>query len=160
MSTVHNYTVTTIDGKSASLADYKGKTLLLVNVASKCGYTPQYAELQKLYESYKSKGFEILGFPANNFGAQEPGSNEEILNFCAVTYNVNFPMFSKISVKGQDKHPLYKFITEESDFKGEVEWNFQKYLVDKDGKVVAKFAASVTPYSKEMLTAIEKTIRS
>lgn len=159
MSNIHNFSVNTIDGKSISLSEFRGKTLLIVNVASKCGYTPQYAELQKLYESYKNKGFEVLGFPANNFGAQEPGTNEEIKQFCAVNYDINFPLFAKISVKGHDKHPLYKFITEASDFKGEVEWNFQKYLVDKEGKVVAKFAASVTPYSKEILTAIEKTIR-
>jgi len=160
MTTIHDFTMTTIDGKEISLSEYKGKVLLIVNVASKCGYTPQYTDLQKLYDDYKGKPFEILGFPANNFGAQEPGSNAEIQSFCSLTYNVTFPMFSKISVKGNDKHPLYKFITEESDFKGDVDWNFQKYLIDKDGKVIAKFSPQTTPTSKDITSKIDRAIKN
>ncbi len=160
MSTIHDFTMKTIDGKEVSLSEYKGKVLLIVNVASKCGYTPQYTDLQKLYEDYKGKPFEILGFPANNFGAQEPGSDTEIQSFCSLTYNVTFPMFSKISVKGSDKHPLYKFITEDSDFKGDVDWNFQKYLIDKDGKVIAKFSPQTVPTSKDITSKIDRAIKN
>jgi glutathione peroxidase len=130
---------------------------LLVNVASECGNTPQYKGLQELYARYKSKGFEILGFPANNFGAQEPGTDQEIARFCSSTYGVTFPMFSKISVKGKDIHPLYAEITSLPDpLGGDVRWNFQKYLVDRSGKVVAKFSASTPPEDKVLVAKIEE----
>jgi len=122
-----------IAGKEVDLAEYKGKVVLMVNVASRCGYTPQYEGLEKLYEKYKDQGFVIIGFPANNFGGQEPGSNEQIKTFCTSKYNVTFPMMSKISVKGDDQHPLYKMLTSE---KGEVKWNFNKFLIGKDGKII------------------------
>src|SRR5215208_8406995 len=131
-----DFKVKTIDGKEQKLSEYKGKVVLFVNVASKCGLTPQYKGLEALYEKYKDQGFVILGFPANNFGSQEPGTNEEIKQFCTSKYDVTFPMMSKISVKGDDKHELYKFLTEGAagkDFAGDVEWNFAKFLVDRNG---------------------------
>jgi glutathione peroxidase len=130
--------------------------VLIVNVASRCGFTPQYAGLEALYEKYKDRGFVILGFPANNFGGQEPGTNEEIKTFCSSKYNVTFPMYSKISVKGDDKAPLYQFLTATG---GEIQWNFTKFLVDKNGKVVARFEPKVTPESPEVAEAIEKALR-
>src|SRR6201988_3334040 len=130
---VYSFTLPAIDGTPMPLEIFKGKVLLLVNVASKCGLTPQYTALEAIYEKYKDRGFVILGFPANNFGAQEPGTNEEIKTFCTRNYNVTFPMYSKISVKGADKAPLYKFLTDSTG--GEVKWNFTKFLVDGDGKV-------------------------
>jgi glutathione peroxidase len=161
-ASVYDYSVKTIDGTPAALSSYKGKTVLIVNVASKCGYTPQYAGLQKLYAKYKDRGFVILGFPANNFGAQEPGTNAEIKTFCSRTYNVTFPMFSKISVKGDDKAPLYQYLTETSPnaaTHGDIQWNFTKFLIGKDGKVVARFEPDVTPESAEMEKAIEGALR-
>jgi len=161
-ASIYDYSVRTIDGSPESLSGYKGKTVLIVNVASKCGYTPQYAGLQKLYAKYKDRGFVILGFPANNFGAQEPGTNAEIKTFCSRTYNVTFPMFSKISVKGEDKAPLYHFLTETSPnaaTHGDIQWNFTKFLIGKDGKVVARFEPDVTPESAEMEKAIEAALR-
>jgi glutathione peroxidase len=143
--TVFDFTLNSIDGQPAPLSTYKGKLVLLVNVASRCGYTPQYAGLETLYEKYKDKGFVVLGFPANNFGAQEPGSNQEIKTFCTRNYSVTFPMYSKISVKGSDKAPLYKFLTDSSG--GEVKWNFTKFLVDPKGNVVARFAPTGKPES-------------
>jgi glutathione peroxidase len=131
---VHEFTVKTLSGQERSLADYAGKVLVLVNVASKCGLTPQYADLQEFYETHKSKGIEVLGFPANNFGAQEPGSDSEIQAFCEANYGVSFPMFSKISVKGEDQHPLYAYLTQTTG--QDVIWNFQKFLVNKQGEVV------------------------
>ncbi len=148
----------TITGDSASLADYKGKVVLIVNVASKCGYTPQYAGLEKLYEKYKDKGFVILGFPENNFKNQEPGSNEEILKFCQSKFGVTFPMMSKISVKGEDKHPLYVELTEKSRYPGEITWNFNKFLLDRKGKVVARFDSAVEPMSDELVGQIKKLL--
>jgi len=153
---VHEFTLNSIDGKPAPLSAYQGKVVLIVNVASRCGFTPQYAGLEALYEKYKDRGFTILGFPANNFGAQEPGTNEEIKTFCSSKYNVTFPMYSKISVKGDDKAPLYQFLTATG---GEIQWNFTKFLVDKDGKVVARFEPKVTPESAEVAEAIEKALR-
>src|SRR6187455_3787524 len=135
---VYEIPVCTIDGKETTLGEYKGKALLIVNVASKCGLTPQYEGLEKLYEDYRDKGLEVLGFPANNFLGQEPGTNEEIKTFCKTKYNVTFPMFSKISVKGADIHPLYQFLTsKETDpqFGGDITWNFNKFLVDRSGKL-------------------------
>jgi glutathione peroxidase len=157
---IYDYSVKTIDGTPESLSAYKGKTVLIVNVASKCGFTPQYAGLQKLYAKYKDKDFVILGFPANNFMAQEPGTNAEIKTFCTRTYNVSFPMFSKISVKGEDKAPLYQYLTEQSSntpTHGDIKWNFTKFLIDKDGKVVSRFEPAVTP--EEMDKAIEAAVQ-
>jgi glutathione peroxidase len=148
-----------IDGKDVNLADYKGKVVMLINVASRCGFTKQYAGLEKLYEKYKDQGFVIIGFPANNFGGQEPGSNEEIKQFCSDKYSVTFPMMSKISVKGDDKAPLYKYLTEETgDFKGEIGWNFTKFLVDRNGQVFARFASKTTPEDPQVTGSIEKAL--
>jgi glutathione peroxidase len=147
----------TIDGQPAPLSAYKGKAVLVVNVASKCGYTPQYTGLQSLYAKYKDKGLVIVGVPANNFGAQEPGTNEEIKTFCSRTYNVTFPIMSKVSVKGSDITPLYQFLTTNNG--GDVKWNFTKFLVGKDGKPVQRFEPGVTPDSPEMAQAIEKALR-
>jgi glutathione peroxidase len=160
-SGVYGFTLNSIDGKPAPLADYKGKVVLLVNVASQCGYTPQYSGLEATYEKYKDQGFVILGFPANNFGAQEPGTNEEIKTFCTRKYSVTFPMYSKISVKGDDQAPLYAYLTKETGpgIAGEIKWNFTKFLVDRDGKVVQRFEPAVTPDSKEVTTAIEKHLK-
>ncbi len=159
---IYDYTVKTIDGTPESLSAYKGKTVLIVNVASRCGYTPQYAGLQKLYSQYKDRGFVILGFPANNFMSQEPGTNAEIKTFCTRTYNVSFPMFSKISVKGEDKAPLYQYLTEQSSNSsthGDIKWNFTKFLVDKSGKIAARFEPDVTPESPEMEKAIQAALK-
>jgi glutathione peroxidase len=131
---------------------------LLVNTASFCGNTPQYADLQKIYEKYRDQGLEILAFPANNFGQQEPGTNEEIKNFCYTKYSLTFPLFGKISVKGPDKHPLYRYLTEQSPFPGEVEWNFQKYLVDRSGHVVARYHHRTKPLSDEIVRGIETAL--
>jgi len=160
-SGVYSFTLNSIDGKPAPLADYKGKVVLLVNVASQCGYTPQYSALEAIYEKYKDQGFVILGFPANNFGAQEPGTNEEIKTFCTRKYSVTFPMYSKISVKGADQAPLYGYLTKETGagIAGDIKWNFTKFLVDRDGKVVQRFEPAVTPDSKEMTTAVEKQLK-
>ena len=156
-SNVHEFTLNSIDGKPAPLSAYQGKVVLIVNVASRCGFTPQYAGLEALYEKYKDRGFVILGFPANNFGGQEPGTNEEIKTFCSSKYNVTFPMYSKISVKGDDKAPLYQFLTDTTG--GEIQWNFTKFLVDKNGKVAARFEPKVTPESPDVAGAIEKALR-
>jgi glutathione peroxidase len=160
-SNVYEFTLNSIDGAPTPLSSYKGKVVLLVNVASKCGYTPQYAGLEKLYETYKDKGFVILGVPANNFGAQEPGTNEEIKTFCSRTYNVTFPMMSKVSVKGSDKAPLYQYLTDASSNPktgGEIKWNFTKFLIDKNGKIAARFESAVTPDSADMAKAIEQAL--
>jgi glutathione peroxidase len=160
-SSVHDFTMTSIDGEKTPLSTYKGNVVLMVNVASKCGYTPQYTGLQALYEKYKDKGFVILGFPANNFGAQEPGTDAEIKTFCATKYSVTFPMSSKVSVKGDDTTPLYQYLTKDANpaVAGEVKWNFTKFLVDKNGKVVGRFEPAVTPESPEMSAAIEKLLK-
>jgi glutathione peroxidase len=160
-SGVYSFTLNSIDGKPAPLADYKGKVVLLVNVASQCGYTPQYSALESIYEKYKDQGFVILGFPANNFGAQEPGTNEEIKTFCTRKYSVTFPMYSKISVKGDDTAPLYSYLTKDTGagIAGEIKWNFTKFLVGRDGKVVERFEPAVTPDSKEVTAAIEKQLK-
>ena len=155
-STVYDFTLNDIDGKPVSLSQYKGKVIMLVNTASLCGNTPQYSDLEKMYETYKDKGFEILAFPANNFGQQEPGSNEEIKGFCLTKYSVGVPLFSKISVKGGDKHPLYQYLTEQSPFPGEVEWNFQKYLVDRSGNVVARYHHRTKPVADEVVKDVER----
>lgn len=148
MTTVHDFSARTISGSEESLAAYKGKALLIVNVASKCGFTPQYEGLQKLYEANKAKGLEVLGFPCNQFGAQEPGDEKEIQTFCSVNYGVTFPMFAKVEVNGDNAHPLWKFLKKEK--KGlagseAIKWNFTKFLVDRQGEVVARFGPQDTP---------------
>ena len=160
-SGIYSFTLNSIDGQPAPLADYKGKVVLLVNVASKCGFTPQYSALEATYEKYKSQGFVILGFPANNFGAQEPGTNEEIKTFCSRKYNVTFPMYAKISVKGEDQAPLYSYLTKDTGpgLVGDIKWNFTKFLVDRNGNVVQRFESAVTPDSPEMVAAIEKQLK-
>ena len=147
-----------IDGKPAPLANYKGKVVLLVNVASRCGFTPQYTALESTYEKYKDKGFVILGFPANNFGSQEPGTNAEIKTFCQSKYSVTFPMYGKVSVKGDDQTPLYAYLTKDANpaLAGEIKWNFTKFLVDRNGKVVARFEPDVTPDSPQITAEIDK----
>ena len=155
---IYDFTMKTIDGKAKSLADYKGEVLLVVNVASQCGYTPQYKDLEEVFEKYKGKGFRILAFPANNFGEQEPGSDQEIKTFCQTNYSVTFDLFSKISVKGDDQHPLYSYITKESPFPGDVKWNFQKYLVDKNGNIVAMFPSRVKPTDKAFIEKVESLL--
>jgi glutathione peroxidase len=156
---IYSFTMKTIDGKEKSLSDYKGKVLLVVNVASLCGFTPQYKDLEATYLKYKDKGFRILAFPANNFGHQEPGTDKEIKQFCQSKYSVTFDMFSKISVKGDDQHPLYQYLTKDSPFPGEVKWNFQKYLVDRDGNIVAMFPSRVKPTDKEVVEKIEALLK-
>jgi glutathione peroxidase len=158
---IYDFTLNSIDGKPAPLAAYKGKVVMLVNVASRCGYTPQYAGLEALYRKYKDRGLVVLGFPANNFGGQEPGTNEEIKTFCKSKYDVTFPIYSKVSVKGEDKTPLYTFLTDKSvnpTTGGEVKWNFTKFLAGKDGKVIGRFDSGVDPNSPELITAIEKAL--
>ena len=162
-SSVHEFTMDAINGTPTPLASFKGKILLVVNVASQCGYTYQYEGLQALYLKYKDQGLVVAGFPANNFGAQEPGSNAEIGAFCKSKFGVTFPMFSKISVKGGDKAPLYQFLTDKSanpKTGGEIPWNFTKYLVDRNGKVLARFDAPVEPESPELTSAIEAALKN
>ena len=161
-SNVHEFTLDSIDGHPAPLAAYKGKVLLLVNVASRCGYTPQYTALESLYEKYKDQGLVVIGFPANNFMSQEPGTNAEIKEFCSRKYSVSFPLYSKISVKGDDKAPLYQFLTDAGanpSTGGEIKWNFTKFLVDRDGKVAARFEPKVTPNAAELTSAVEKALK-
>lgn len=159
--TVYDFTMKDIDGRDVPLSNYKGKVLLMVNVASYCGNTPQYKDLEALYKKYKSRGLVVLGFPANNFGAQEPGSNAEIKDFCSKEYAVTFPMFAKISVKGSDIHPLYQYLTskvENGAVEAPVRWNFQKFLVGKDGKVITSFAHKTSVNDKEVIAAIEAAL--
>ncbi len=153
--TVHDLSVPTIDGSLASLSAYKGKVLLIVNVASECGFTPQYEGLQKLWEEYKGKGLVVLGFPSNDFGGQEPGSEAEIKKFCSLKYHVTFPMFAKVKTHGDGQAPLYKVLAQ----KGEPKWNFHKYLVGKDGTVKAAFPSKVTPESAELRQAIDAALK-
>jgi len=156
---VLGFTMPTIDGKSEPLEKYAGKVVLMVNVASKCGLTPQYEALEKVYENYKDKGFVVLGFPANNFGGQEPGTDKQIKAFCTGTYDVSFPMFSKISVLGKDQHPLYKKLAKAMHEQGgDPTWNFTKYLIDRTGHVVARFDPRTTPDDPKLLEAIEKLL--
>jgi glutathione peroxidase len=158
---VLDFHVQDIDGKPVDLANFQGKVLLVVNTASQCGLTPQYKELESIYEKYKGQGFEILAFPANEFGAQEPGSNEEIKQFCSSKYKVSFPLFSKIVVKGKGIHPLYEYLTSESTnpkYAGEIPWNFTKFLVNRKGEVIARFQPREKPSSEAVTGAIEKAI--
>ncbi|MBP6731962.1 MAG: glutathione peroxidase [Chitinophagales bacterium] len=159
--TVYDYTVKDIDGKEVSLGQYKGKVLLIVNVASLCGNTPQYKDIEALYEKYKSKGLVVLGFPANNFMGQEPGSDKEIKQFCTKEYAVTFPMFSKISVKGKDIAPLYSYLTQKEEngvVDAKVGWNFQKFLVSKKGTVIQSVAPGTSVNNAEVMAAIEKAL--
>ena len=179
---IYNFTARSIDGEEVSLSEYKGKVLVIVNTASKCGFTPQYEGLQKLYEKYNGKGLEILGFPSNQFAEQEPGTNGEVKNFCQINYGVSFPLFEKINVRGTDAHPLFRFLTEQKPFKGldpnhpigkklaavleekfpeflegdSIKWNFTKFVIDKDGKVVSRHEPTTTPENME--AEIEKLL--
>jgi len=159
---IYKIKITTITGEPASLADYKGKTILIVNTASKCGFTKQYDGLQKLYEKYKDQGFIILGFPANNFLHQEPGTNTEIESFCKLNYGVSFPMFEKIDVKGENICPLYEYLTSKTtnpEFGGKISWNFNKFLIAKDGTIVNRFGSMVKPESNKIKDAIEAELK-
>lgn len=150
-SPLYEIPVNRIDGSQASLGDYAGQVLLVVNVASKCGLTPQYDGLEALYRTYRDKGLTVVGFPANNFMDQEPGTNDEIQEFCRLTYGVDFPMFAKISVKGEDRHPLYDALAGDED----ISWNFEKFLIGRDGAIVARFAPKTVPEDPTIVTAIE-----
>jgi glutathione peroxidase len=156
-----NFTMKDIDGKDVPLRKYQGKVLLVVNVASRCGNTPQYSALQSAYEKYHQQGFAVLGFPANDFGKQEPGTEAEIKEFCTAKYNVSFPMFSKIVVKGDGQAPLYHYLTDKATnpaYGGDIEWNFAKFLINRKGEVVARFPAKMNPSSPEIVEAIEKAL--
>lgn len=155
---LYGFRLPDIDGRPVDLKTFKGKVLLIVNTASMCGNTPQYAGLQEMYERYQERGFEVLAFPANDFGQQEPGTNQEIKGFCYTKYSVSFPLFSKISVVGKDKHPLYRYLTEQSAFPGRVTWNFQKYLVDRSGNVIGKYDPGMNPLSPAILADVEKAL--
>ena len=160
---IYDFTMNSIDGESTSLSKYRGKVVLVVNVASRCGFTPQYSALEKVYEKYKDRGFVIVGFPANNFGGQEPGTNQEIKTFCSTKYNVTFPMMAKVSVKGDDKTPLYQFLTDKSanpQTGGEIQWNFTKFLIGPDGRPVGRFEPNVTPDDPQVTAAIEGELAS
>jgi glutathione peroxidase len=160
-TSIYDFVMPLIDSSSVSLKDYQGKVILIVNVASKCGFTGQYEGLQKLYENYKDKGFVILGFPANNFLGQEPGTEKEIAEFCKLNYGVTFPMFSKISVKGKDQHPLYKFLTESKanpEHAGKISWNFNKFIIDRKGNIVARFGSMTSPLSKKLVAEVEQAL--
>ena len=156
---IHDIAVTDIDGKATTLAPFKGRVLLIVNVASECGYTSQYAGLQELFEKYAAKGLSVLGFPCNQFGGQEPGSNADIKKFCAANFRVTFPLFAKIEVNGANRHPLYAaLVGKDSPVPGNVKWNFEKFLIGRDGKVLARFGAGAEPDSPEVIQAIEKAL--
>lgn len=160
---MYEFTMKDIDGNDVKLDAYRGKVALIVNTASKCGLTPQYEGLQNLYDKYKDKGFVVLGFPANNFMGQEPGTEKEIKDFCNLNYDVSFPMFSKISVKGADQHPFYTFLTNKDTnpgFEGDISWNFEKFLTDKNGKIIARFSPKTTPDSPEVVSAIENALKA
>jgi len=162
MTNIYDFTMKDIDGKDVSLSAFKGKVLLIVNVASKCGFTGQYAGLEKLHATYTNQGFVVLGFPANDFLGQEPGTEAEIKNFCTLTYGVTFPMFSKISVKGKDIHPLYEFLTSNKTnprFGGAISWNFNKFLIARDGTIVGRFGSRTKPDDKELVEALEMALK-
>lgn len=156
-----DFTLNDIDGKPLALKAFAGKVILIVNVASKCGFTPQYAELEQLYQKYKDQGLVVLGFPANNFLSQEPGTNAEIKQFCSTKYNVTFPMFAKISVKGKDMAPLYQFLTAQAtkpEKAGDISWNFNKFLVNRQGQVVCRFGSRAKPLSEDVVKAVEELL--
>ena len=159
MKSIYDIPLKDIQGQATSLAPYKGQVLLLVNVASKCGFTPQYAGLEALHEKYKIKGLHVLGFPCNDYGGQEPGSNADILLFCTTKYNVTFPLFDKLHTKGPEQHPLYQILTgQTSPFPGDVAWNFEKFVIAKDGTIAARFKSAVKPDAPELLAAIDKEL--
>jgi len=157
---IHDFTARNIEGKKVDLADYKGKTVLIVNVASECGVTDQYEVLQALYDVLKDRNFTVLGFPTNEFGGQEPGTNEEIAAFCKKEYNVTFPMFAKIQTNGDDQIPLFKYLTtaDNPDQKGPVGWNFEKFLISKEGKLLRRFGSQIEPDSPEMIEALKDAL--
>ena len=161
MASLHDYTHKTLDGRTRALADFKGRAVLVVNVASRCGLTPQYAGLQKLQEAYGARGFDVLGFPCNQFMGQEPGSEAQIAEFCTKNYGVTFPMFAKLEVNGAGRAPLFAWLTQEKaapDGPGDVAWNFAKFLVGKDGQLIARFNPRVAPDAPELVAAIEKAL--
>lgn len=155
---IYDISVINMDGDTVSLSAYKGKVLLIVNVASKCGYTPQYEGLETIYEKYKDKGFEILAFPCNDFGGQEPGTNDEIRTFCESKYNVTFPLFDKVEVLGDNKSPLYERLINNSEPTGDIGWNFEKFVINKDGDITARFSSKIKPESEEITGVIEKEL--
>ncbi len=162
-SSIYDFTMKSIDGQQMSLSSFKGKVVLLVNVASKCGFTPQYSALESVYEKYKDRGLVIVGVPANNFAQQEPGTDAEIKQFCTNKYNVSFPMMSKVSVLGDDKTPLYVFLTDKSTdpkFAGDIKWNFTKFLFDRNGNPIARFEPPIKPDAPEVISAIEGALGS
>lgn len=157
MNSIYDFEVKRIDGTAASLSEYKGKVMLIVNVASRCGFTGQYSGLQKLYETFQERGLVILGFPANDFLFQEPGSNKDIAQFCSLKYHVTFPMFEKITVKGRNCHPLYKYLTAKEtnpEFSGDITWNFNKFLIGRDGRILARFGSKTPPEDKALIAAV------
>lgn len=158
MSSLYDVSVTTSKGRTKSLADYAGKPLLIVNLASKCGLTPQYAGLQKLYEAYQDRGLHVLGFPCNDFGGQEPGTIEEVEQFCSVNYGVTFELFDKVAILGENKHPLYAWLTTHAEPHGDVQWNFEKFLIDLSGHIAGRFAPRVTPEDESLRSAIESVL--
>ncbi len=163
MSGIYEFTMKRIDGTTAPLSDYKGKVLLIVNVASKCGFTGQYAGLQKLFETYKDRGLVVMGFPANDFLFQEPGTNKEINEFCSLKYHVTFPMFEKITVAGGKCHPLYKYLTDKAtnpEFGGKITWNFNKFLISRDGRILARFGSRTAPEDKDLISAIDAALKA
>jgi glutathione peroxidase len=160
---IYDIPINTLGGDAASLAEHKGKALLIVNVASKCGLTPQYTGLEELHEKYGDRGFAVLGFPCNQFGAQEPGSSDEIATFCSTTYGVTFPMYEKVEVNGDDRHAIYDELTKTADgegYTGDIRWNFEKFLVAPSGEIVARFSPIVTPEAPELVEAIESALPS
>ena len=158
MERIYDIPITKSDGQETTLMDYSGKTLLLVNVASNCGYTHQYVGLQKLYEQYKGMGFEVLAFSCNDFGGQEPGTMEEIIKYCLSKYGVKFDFFQKINIVGQNKHPLYKFLIKQAPDHSEVKWNFEKFVINREGELVARFPSTVEPDSEDLVNAVEKAL--
>jgi glutathione peroxidase len=160
VNNINKIIVKDIDGKEVKLSDYNGKVLLIVNVASYCGFTKQYFGLEDIYKKYKDQGFEILAFPCNQFGEQEPGTNEEIKNFCSTKFDVTFRLFDKIDVNGKNKSPLYSVLTDNDiTGKSDIKWNFEKFLIDKNGNVIARYSSKVEPTSKEIISSIEKELR-
>ena len=161
MDNINGISMLDMDKNKINLSDYNGKVVLIVNVASECGYTRQYAGLQEIYEKYNPQGFEILAFPCNDFGGQEPGTNEQIQNFCSSKFGVTFKLFDKIKVLGEDKSPLYeRLINNSVTEKGDIKWNFEKFLISKDGKIVKRFRTKVEPTSNEVITAIERELKN
>jgi glutathione peroxidase len=158
VTTAHDFSMTTIDGKPKQLSEYKGKAVLFVNVASECGYTPQYAGLEALHQKLKGRGLAVIGVPCNQFGAQEPGTEKEIAAFCQKNYGVTFDLMSKVDVNGADAHPLYKWLTAQGDKPGDIKWNFGKFVVDKNGNFVGRFSHRVEPDAPELAGAIEKAL--